>query len=66
MLTALPSVIQPRLQYDRKAFAKLMAVLHAKAERTVDALWAAVGQAVTTFPPQECTNCFISLRNGTE
>ncbi|MCM2395883.1 IS630 family transposase [Rhizobium sp. S95] len=43
-----------------KAFAKLKAVLHAKAERTVDALWDAVGQVVTMFEPKECANYFIS------
>ena len=43
-----------------KAFAKLKAVLRGKAERTVDALWDAIGQVVTIFDPQECANYFIS------
>jgi transposase len=43
-----------------KAFAKLKAILRAKAERTVAALWDAVGQVVTMFEPQECTNYFKS------
>ncbi len=43
-----------------KAFAKLKALLRAKAERTVDALWDAVSQVVTRFEPQECANYFIS------
>ena len=43
-----------------KAFSKLKAVLRAKAERTVDVLWDAVGQAVTMFEPQECANYFKS------
>lgn len=43
-----------------KAFAKLKALLRAKAERTVDALWDAVSQVVTMFEPQECANYFIS------
>lgn len=43
-----------------KAFAKLKAVLRAKAERTVEALWDTVGQIVTMFEPQECANYFKS------
>ncbi|MBB3999908.1 hypothetical protein GGR04_003780 [Aureimonas pseudogalii] len=40
------------------AFAKLKALLRARAERTVDALWRAVGDIVPVFTPAECTNCF--------
>ena len=43
-----------------KAFAKLKAVLRAKAERTVEGLWNTVGQIVTLFEPQECANYFRS------
>jgi transposase len=43
-----------------KAFAKLKAVLRAKAERTVDGLWNTVGQIVTLFEPQECAKYFKS------
>lgn len=43
-----------------KAFAKLKAVLCAKAERTVEGLWNTVGQIVTLFEPQECANYFKS------
>lgn len=43
-----------------KAFAKLKAVLRAKAERTIDGLWNSVGQIVTLFEPQECGNYFKS------
>ncbi len=39
-----------------KAFAKLKAVLRAKAERTVEGLWSTIGQIVTLFEPQECAN----------
>lgn len=42
------------------AFAKLKAVLRAKAERTVEGLWNTVGQIVTLFEPQECANYFKS------
>ena len=40
------------------AFAKLKALLRARAERTVDALWRAVGEIVPVFTPTECANCF--------
>jgi transposase len=43
-----------------KAFAKLKAVLRAKAERTIDGLWNTVGHVVTLFEPQECANYFKS------
>lgn len=43
-----------------KAFAKLKAVLRAKAERTVEGLWNTVGHIVTQFEPQECANYFRS------
>lgn len=43
-----------------KAFAKLKAILRAKAERTVEALWDTVGQIVAMFEPQECANYFKS------
>ena len=43
-----------------KAFAKLKAVLRAKAERTVEGLWNTVGQIITLFEPQECANYFKS------
>ncbi len=36
------------------AFAKLKALLRAEADRTVEALWAAVGRALARFPPAEC------------
>ena len=41
-------------------FAKLKAVLRAKAERTVDGLWNTVGHILTMFEPQECANYFKS------
>ena len=40
------------------AFAKLKALLRARAERTVNALWRAVGDIVPVFSPAECANCF--------
>jgi transposase len=43
-----------------KAFAKLKARLRKIAARTVDTLWAAVGQIIDTFTPAECANYFAS------
>jgi transposase len=39
------------------AFAKLKALLRARAERTIDALWTAVGDLIPAFTPAECANC---------
>ena len=40
------------------AFAKLKALLRARAERTVEALWNAAGELVGVFEPDECANYF--------
>ena len=40
------------------AFSKLKAMLRAKAERTIDALWTTVGTLVDRFEPVECANYF--------
>jgi transposase len=40
------------------AFAKLKALLRKAAERTVDALWTAIGRLVDAFTPPECANFF--------
>ena len=40
------------------AFSKLKALMRAKAERTVEALWKAVGTLVPLFLPAECANYF--------
>ncbi|WP_245461401.1 IS630 family transposase [Mesorhizobium sp. M6A.T.Ce.TU.002.03.1.1] len=40
------------------AFAKLKALLRAKAERTIKALWNTVGAVVDLFTPAECANYF--------
>ena len=39
-------------------FAKLKAILRKTAERTVEDLWAAIGNIIETFPPDECRNYF--------
>ena len=40
------------------AFAKLKALLRARAARTIDALWDAVGSLIPRFSPAECANYF--------
>ncbi|SIT55999.1 hypothetical protein BQ8794_240206 [Mesorhizobium prunaredense] len=40
------------------AFSKLKALMRAKAERTITALWNAVGSLVDLFTPAECQNYF--------
>ena len=42
------------------AFSKLKALLRAKAERSVDALWDTVGKIVPLIKPQECANYFAA------
>lgn len=39
-------------------FAKLKAILRSKAARTVDHLWQAVAEALSSFTPSECRNYF--------
>lgn len=46
----------PDLNPIEQAFAKLKALLRAKALRTVDALWYALGNLVPCFSPHECAN----------
>jgi hypothetical protein len=41
-----------------RAFAKLKAMMRAKAERTIAALWKAVRSIVDLFKPTECANYF--------
>lgn len=42
------------------AFAKLKALLRARAERTIDALWNATGELIDAFEPNECANYFAA------
>ena len=42
------------------AFTKLKALLRKAAERTVEGLWAAIGNFIDRFPPQECANFFAA------
>ncbi len=40
------------------AFSKLKAIMRKAAERTIEALWATVGNAIDAFTPTECVNYF--------
>ncbi|MFC6490276.1 transposase, partial [Nitratireductor sp. GCM10026969] len=44
------------------AFAKLKALMRAKAERTITTLWGAVGPVLDLFTPAECANYFRAWR----
>ena len=49
---------EPSTPSIENAFAKLKALLRAKAERTIPALWDAVGDLIDAFKPDECANYF--------
>jgi len=42
------------------AFSRLKALLRAKAQRTIAALWAAVGDVIELYTPTECENYFAA------
>ena len=46
----------PDLNPIELAFSKLKALLRARAIRTVDGLWNALGNLVDCFTPEECAN----------
>ena len=48
----------PDLNPIELAFAKLKAMLRKAAERSVDDLWARIGDLLDSFSPDECTNYF--------
>lgn len=48
----------PDMNPIENAFAKLKALLRAKAERTINALWDTVGTLIDRFTPAECANYF--------
>jgi len=54
----------PDLNPIEMAFAKLKALLRAKAIRTIDALWRAIGQICDLFTPLECRNYFAAAGYG--
>ena len=48
----------PDMNPIENAFAKLKTMLRARAERSIGALWDAVGTIVQLFSPTECANYF--------
>ena len=54
----------PDLNPIEMAFAKLKAHLRARAVRTIDALWKAIGQICDLFEPEECKNYFAAAGYG--
>lgn len=54
----------PDLNPIEMAFAKLKAHLRAKAIRTIDALWKAIGDICNLFSPTECRNYFKAAGYG--
>ena len=54
----------PDLNPSEMAFAKLKALLRARAVRTIDALWRAIGEICDLFSPQECQNYFHAAGYG--
>ena len=54
----------PDLNPIEMAFAKLKALLRAKAVRTIDELWRAIGEICDLFSPQECQNYFAAAGYG--
>jgi len=46
------------------AFSKLKAHLRARAVRTIDELWKAIGQICDLFQPEECKNYFTAAGYG--
>jgi transposase len=54
----------PDLNPIEQALAKLKALLRAKALRTVEALWNALGDFVPCFSPDECANFLRQVPTG--
>jgi transposase len=54
----------PDLNPIEMAFAKLKAHLRARAVRTIDDLWKAIGNICAIFTPQECSNYFNAAGYG--
>lgn len=54
----------PDLNPIEMAFAKLKAHLRARAVRTIDDLWRAIGHICALFEPRECKNYFVAAGYG--
>ena len=50
----------PDLNPIEKAFSKLKAILRKAAARTLEGLWAAIGNALNAFTAEECRNYFAA------
>jgi transposase len=50
----------PDLNPIEQAFSKIKTLLRKAAERSFDALWAAIGRIIETIRPQECRNYFTN------
>jgi transposase len=50
----------PDLNPIEQAFSKIKTLLRKAAERSFDALWAAIGRIIETIRPQECRNYFAN------
>lgn len=50
----------PDLNPIEQVFSKIKALLRKAAERSFDALWAAIGRIIETIQPQECRNYFTN------
>ena len=59
------AALKPRSQPDvEMAFSKLKPHLRARAVRTIDELWKAIGQICGLFQPEECKNYFNAAGYG--
>jgi transposase len=54
----------PDLNPIEMAFSKLKAHLRARAVRTIDELWKAIGQICDLFQPEECKDYFTAAGYG--
>ena len=50
----------PDLNPIGQAFSKIKTLLRKAAERSFDALWAAIGRIIETIRPRECRNYFAN------
>ena len=50
----------PDLNPIEQVFSKIRILLRKAAERSFDALWAAIGRIIETIQPQECRNYFTN------
>lgn len=63
-MALIPSAHSPDLNPIEMAFAKLKALLRARAVRTIDALCRAIGEICDLFSPQERQNDFDAAGYG--